>query len=196
MKSKNLNTNTPKSGKQKFKFSLFFFLIPLLSPLLFNCESSTIDPSKVKPFEGPTLKTFDMKMVYTDSGKVKTIMNAPLRLEYKNGDETYPNGIVLDFYNAQGEKYTRLTADKAHKLSKENKYTAFGNVVVINTLEKQQLNTEELNWTPSNHKITTDKNVTITTETEILKGKGMTARQDFSTYKITKPTGKFSIEKE
>lgn len=193
-KSKDLNPKTCTTSEKRFGFSLFFFLSFLMPACFFACETNTLNPAVIKPLEGPTLKTFDIHMIYTDSGKVKTEMHAPLRLEYKNGDETYPNGITLDFYNAQGKRYTQLKADKARKLNQENKYTAFGNVVVKNTQEKQQLNTEELNWTPSNHQIFTDAHVIITTETEILKGKGMTANQDFSTYTIKQPTGKFTVK--
>jgi lipopolysaccharide export system protein LptC len=66
-------------------------------------------------------------------------------------------------------------------------------VVLENAVKKETLRTEELFWNKQTRKIHTDKFVTIQTETEILKGTGLTANQDFSDYNITNPTGVFSI---
>jgi hypothetical protein len=58
------------------------------------------------------------------------------------------------------------------------------------------MNTEELNWVPAKQKIFTDKFVTIQTKEEVLKGQGLEAKQDFSSYRILKPTGTFPITQE
>jgi hypothetical protein len=55
------------------------------------------------------------------------------------------------------------------------------------------LSTEELNWDPQKQIVFTDKFVVIETPTEILKGEGLEANQNFTKYKILKPTGVFSI---
>ena len=67
--------------------------------------------------------------------------------------------------------------------------------VVVNQILKQEtLFTEELNWLQAEKKVHTDKNVTIQTPDELLKGEGLDAKQDFSWYRILKPTGAFPIE--
>ena len=66
---------------------------------------------------------------------------------------------------------------------------------VKNIEKKQQLNTEELFWTPNTKKIFTEKFVTIRLENdEILYGTGLDAAQDLSTYTITKPEGEFDVK--
>ena len=60
-----------------------------------------------------------------------------------------------------------------------------------NLEKKQQLNTEELFWTPATMKIFTEKFVTIKLENEVLYGTGLDATQDLSTYTIRKPQGEF-----
>lgn len=178
-----------------FKFSPYIWFVGLvISFLLLSCDPNQRDVTKIKPYEGPSLKTFNLKMIYSDSGEVVIRMEAPLRLEYENGDEFYPKGIQVDFYKRKSKGFTRLTADQARNIKAENIYVATGNVIVKNNETQQQLNTEELNWKPGSQQIYTEERVVITTPTEILKGQGLPARQDFSTYKIKKPTGKFSVK--
>ena len=44
--------------------------------------------------------------------------------------------------------------------------------------------------------IYTNENVKITTAKELIYGVGLRAKQDFTQYKIAKPTGVFSIDSE
>jgi LPS export ABC transporter protein LptC len=177
-----------------FQFTKFLLLIGLVGGLL-SCEKTRRSLGEMKPYDGPTIKTFDLAMTFTDSAKLQIEMKTPLRLEFENGNQDYPKSIEVIFYNKLQQKQTVLTANRARYDKATNKYTATGNVIVKNLLKNERLNTEELNWTPNNQTIFTEKFVTITTDKEILKGNGMTARQDFTAYKITLPTGRFAIEK-
>ncbi len=161
--------------------------------LCMACGDNAIDPSKNKPFEGPTMKTYDLVTNYSDSGRVKIRVKAPLQLEYQSGNQEFPKGISVDFFNQKEEIYSRLTAKQAFYEKDKNEYTAIGNVVVENITNKETLKTEELHWTPTKQEIYTDKAVTITTPKELLKGKGLVAAQDFGAYEIKKPTGVFAL---
>src|SRR5690606_41136095 len=66
-------------------------------------------------------------------------------------------------------------------------YKATGDVEVNSYEKDQKLNTEELFWRRDKGEIYTDKFVRIETAEEILLGEGLTATQDFSSYKILKP---------
>lgn len=164
--------------------------------LCMACGENPIDPTKNKPFEGPTMKTFDLVTNYSDSGKVKIRVKAPLQLEYQSGNQEFPKGITIDFFNYKGEVYSRLSAKQAFYEKNKNEYTALGNVVVENITNKETLKTEELHWTPTKQEIYTDKAVTITTPKELLKGNGLVAAQDFAAYEIKKPTGVFALPKK
>lgn len=172
-------------------FTYLFTLIAMIS--LAACSEAELE-SDMKPYEGPVVKAFNIFTVYSDSGDVKITVEAPLQLEYENGDQDFPKGVLLNFFNSEGENYNRLTSNRAKYFRRENKYVAYGNVIVKNIKNNERLNTEELTWTPNDKTIFTDKFVTITTPEEILKGQGMTANQDFTTYKITKPTGQFKVD--
>lgn len=149
----------------------------------------------MKNYEGPAIKAFDVEMEYSDSARLVVYMTAPLQLEYENGDQDFPKGIKVIFHNRQGQKQTELTANKAKHFKQDNRWVATGNVIVKNLLKNEQLNTEELIWTPNSQTIYTEKFVTVTTDTEILKGNGLKARQDFTGYRVSNPTGRFTIKK-
>jgi LPS export ABC transporter protein LptC len=127
---------------------------------------------------------------------VKIRVSAPLQLEYESGNQEFPKGIQVDFFNEKEENYSRLTAKQAFYEKDKNEYTAKGDVVVENIENQEVLKTEELHWTPIKREIYTDKFVVITTPKEILKGNGLVAAQDFTSYEIKKPTGVFSVPEQ
>lgn len=177
---------------KQYSIHVFGFLLFCIS--LGACEDTLEQSKKIQPYEGPVSTIFEVETLFSDSAKLKIKLNAPLQLEYQNEDRSFPKGVMINFYNAKGQNHAQLTANKGRFIKKENRYEATGNVVVKNLLKKEQLNTEKLNWTPANQTIFTDEFVTITTKKEILKGNGLEARQDFSQYKILKPTGEFVIK--
>lgn len=178
-------------GMAGFRLSLFLFL----TSLFVACVDASKSDKDVKPYTGPVIKTFHLNTVYTDSAKVRIKMYADLQLEYQNGNQEYPKGVKLEFFNELGQNHAVLTAKKGKFDKQKNEYTAYKDVVVRNLLKNEQLNTDELHWTPNTQKIYTDKGVTITTSKEILKGLGLSAKQDFTEYEILRPTGQFTVQK-
>lgn len=168
-----------------------FFLI-----FLYGCQEPSKDISKMKNYDGPDIEVTNVETLYSDSASVRVKMNAPLQLEFHNGDRDFPKGVKMNFFNEKGENSAQLTANKGKFNKAQNLYTAIGNVEVKNLLEKKKLTTEELNWSVDKKQIYTDKFVTIETDKEILKGTGLEATQDFSHYKILKPSGIFMVDQK
>ena len=176
-----------------------YWILGILACLLFAlpaCKDGLEGVNlKKTPYDGPVIKAFNLKMQMSDSGKVRIEVFTPLQVEYQNGDQQYDKGVTIDFFNPEGKQYSRLTADRGKYVKNTHIYTVFGNVKVVNSDKKEELKTEELNWAPHLQDIYTAQKVQITTPTEILYGNGLRAKQDFMTYKITQPTGKFTIKK-
>jgi LPS export ABC transporter protein LptC len=171
---------------------LFYSLIIII--FLCSCEPTKINPQE-KPYNGPILKAYKVFTILSDSAKQKVSLKTPLQLEFIDGNQEFPKGVEVIYYDEKKQPYAKLTANFAQYFKNENKYKATGNVIVYNMQKKEELKTEELNWTPNNQKIFTDKGIIITTPTELLTGNGLTARQDFKEYIITNPTGRFSLNK-
>ncbi|MGD1843649.1 MAG: LPS export ABC transporter periplasmic protein LptC [Thermonemataceae bacterium] len=178
--------------KNPLHYCLYFTII--LS--VWSCQNSKKELDEFQPYHGPVIEARDIETIYSDSAKVKMIVEGPLQRQYENQDLDYPEGVMITFFNEKEEKASVLTADKGHFDKEKNIYTATGNVIVIDLIGKKDLKTEELHWSPVKKQIYTEEYVVITTPKQILKGNGLVAEQDFSQYVITKPTGIISVDED
>jgi LPS export ABC transporter protein LptC len=172
------------------------WLLLLVLAGLSSCKNEKADLDKMATYKGPLMEVDHIQTLYSDSARLKVKMTAPRQLQMQNGDEVYPKGVNIIFYDKDGRISASLRSDRAKKVKHQEKelYTAYGNVVVVNNKKGETVNTEELNWSPTTKKIYTDKFVTITTADEVLKGEGLDTDQDFSYTRIRKPTGIFSLK--
>lgn len=162
---------------------------------LAGCDKTVVTGPKLV-YNGPFMETTNVLTLVSDSAKLKFQLTAPLEQRFENGDDIYPKGMVVTFYSADGKKtvINTLTA-KYGKLDKiKNLYIMRGDVRVVNVPQEQNMNTEELFFDKAKQLIYTDTAmfVKVTTPTEYLTGYGLTANQNFSRYRITKPEGIFS----
>lgn len=145
-------------------------------------------------YEGPLSEAENVEMYYSESERVKVKMIAALVYEYESGDQEFPKGIYLEFYDEFENLESTLSANEAYFFKKDNLWRGRGNVEVKNIKKKEQLNTEELFWNPKEEKIYTEKFLTIAQEDQVVSGEGLEAKQDLSNYKITDPIGKFNMK--
>jgi LPS export ABC transporter protein LptC len=151
--------------------------------------------SKARP---PSESATNIEILYSDSGKVKTKISAPIMNKYYDIDTPYlemPNGIKVIFFNDSLRENSRLTANYAIRYDKKNMMEARSNVIVVNE-KGEQLNTERLIWDENTEKISTPDFVKITTKDEIIMGKGLESNQTFTKYHILNVTGTFPLNKE
>jgi LPS export ABC transporter protein LptC len=172
-------------------FKSLFAAIALLA-LLAACKQPVQD---FAVYKGPLVRGENITTIYSDSGLTKIEMHAPLQEEWANGDRTFPKGIEIWFFDKMGVRESRLTANKGKFEKMTEIYTGMGNVQVENTKERKLLKSEELKWNRFEKRVYTNKFVRIETPEEILLGDGLTAAQDFSTYKILKLRGTIPVSK-
>lgn len=169
----------------------------LVCSLLVFCACSVQEDVKIfAPYEGPLAEIHNVESLFSDSAIVRVKMKSPLQYELQNNDREFPKGVFLEFYDIKGNVETTLESNYALYDSEQKIYHIKGNVIIKNIIKKEQLNSEELIWNPVTEIISApeDVQVRIQTQEEMLIGKGLTAKQDFSEYKILQPTGIFSIE--
>jgi len=127
---------------------------------------------------------------YTDSGRVKFKITAPL-LERYGGDDPQQiatKGINVDFYDDSNHMNGHISANYAIRHEKTGLMEGDNNVVVVNK-KGEKLNTEQLFWSQGKHLIYTNKYVQIKTASEIIYGDGLESNEDFTDYKITNIRG-------
>jgi len=172
-------------------YGLFAIIVFLLA-----CKGNEKDLQAMKPYIGPFLVSDNIKRVYTDSAKIKMYMTAPREEKMENGDMIYPKGVYVELFNEKQVRNTTLRANSGIYYKEKDMFTVTGNVVIIDSVKAQKMNTEELHWTPKDQKIFTDKFVIIQTQSDTLKGQGLEAKQDFSRWRILKPTGTIPVSQQ
>lgn len=161
----------------------------LLTFSLFSCHEEVAEEES-PPYEGPLIEADSIEILYSDSAIVRIRVEAPKQMEYESGNRTFPQGVHIDFFEPTGEKSSQLDAREGYYVREEERYTAIGDVQVKNMLEKKQLFTDTLHWVTREEKIFTPSNVTIVeNDTDTIRGTGMEASQDFSSYVIMNPEG-------
>lgn len=146
----------------------------------------------------PIESSRNVRMILSDSAKVKVILTTPLLDVYNTANNPYfelKEGVAINFYNDSMDIYSKVTADYAIRHLNTGITDAKGNVVVINE-KGEQLNTEHLTWNEKKQLIYTDDFVKISTADEIIYGSGLEANQEFSHYKITNIKGTINVKDE
>lgn len=167
---------------------LGFALLVVLS----GCNSSDLKEPLI--YNGPQRIVEDMETYYTEANQIKVKMVAAELHQFENGDQEFPKGIYIEFFDEEGVLETTLRANEAFYFKKEHQWRGRGKVEVKNIPKNEQLNTEELFWKPAEERIFTDKFVTIRQEKDVIYGQGLEAKQDMSDYLIKKPEGDFTVE--
>lgn len=170
------------------KFGLKTFAVLFVAFFFQSCDRENRE-NELKHYAGPMLVSKNLNTIYTDSGRTKLRMEAPIQVEFSNGNQEYEKGMTVRFYQKDGTVKSYLKADFVHYNKVQDLYTAVGNVVLEDLVDKQQLRTQKLHWSKFEGKVFNNEYVEITTPTQILKGKGLTALQDFSSYTILEPEG-------
>ena len=170
-----------------------FALLGLLVAVTAACYDDSRSADDFKEYEGPSVEVTDAEFLFSDSAIVRMKFTARRQLQYANGDQDFPEGIYIESYETDGSKTSTIVADRGHYDREDDKYTAEGNVVVKNLESGETLKTEILHWEPRKKEIYTDRYVEIASQEEVIMGEGLTADEDFSSYRILKPTGSFSV---
>jgi len=187
-------------GLIKENMTRFFLhiIIVTIALFLFSCKNDPVQVDELtKIHDYPVSTTYNVEMIYSDSGITRAIINAPLRETYIK-DENYvefKKGIQVDFFDKEQKPESKLTANYAISYNDKDIMEAKDDVVLINE-NNEQLNTEHLIWDQKEDKIYSEVFVKITTPERVIYGDGFESNQDFSKYKITKVKGIINLKDE
>lgn len=169
------------------------FLVLGIWLLMLSC-SQRKDLVDAPLYEGPLSSMDTSTTLLSDSGIVVMQMKADRQNNFENGDREWPEGFHIEWYNRRGQVTSFFRANYVYFTKSENLYRAEGNVIVKSNAKNDELNTEELFWDQEEEKFYTDKFVTINSDGEVHTGEGMESNQDFTAYRILKPSGTFRLE--
>lgn len=143
----------------------------------------------------PIQETWDGVVTFSDSGFIKAKLTFKHSSQFKKGtpeDRVLDNGLQVDFFNKEGKRTTVLTAKRAI-IRPNNDMEAFEDVV-IKSEDSTVVETEYMKWLNNVKKIYSDKFVTITKPTEVIRGYGFESDQNMTNYRIFKVSGEANIK--
>lgn len=170
-----------------------------LSILLFSCSNDLetiieISIQNQSSFPVETIK--DCEIIYSDSSKVRVLLNAAVMNRY-NDEKKYlklKDGLRVQFFDEKGKKESELLSEYAI-IDEENDIMQAEKNVVVRNVNGDVLETETLNWSQKKQEIFTDDFIKITTQNEVIFGQGLVSNQNFTKYTINKIKGTISIDR-
>lgn len=168
-----------------------------------SCDKET--ESFIDFEQTPVQVIHDMNVLQTENGETSMRMHAPLmqKFEYvkdslQQSYEYYPEGFFVDAYTENGELETSIVSQQAKHITTKDResWSAFGNVVIINHLKGEKIETDTLYWNRAEKKIYTDCYVRLSSDSGLMQGYGMTSDERARNSVILRPFDSYAIERD
>lgn len=170
-------------------------LLAVIGVGLTSCKKKEDGPAKKILYTGPTVETNNVLTLISDSAKLQVRLRSPLEQTFESGDQLYPQGMKVTFYNKKGTEVMNTLSGKYGKFEKaKGLYTVRGDVRVYNEEKQQRMYTEEMFYDKQKNIVYTDSTMfaKLVTPTDSLTGYGLTYNMVTSIYRFSRPTGAFS----
>ena len=172
-------------------FLRIFILIFLLSCEDNFQEIQNINSKNILPIG----ITENLKLIYTDSAKVKAILYSSLNKDFTNQSFPYsefPEGLKITFYDNDLNE-TIVTSDYAITYNKTNIVNLIGNVV-INNFDGSELKTKQLYWDPEQEWLFTEEKFSFKNIDYDIVASRLDANRSFTIFNTGKLDGKVLVE--
>jgi len=176
-------------------------MLVLLIPLWWGREND-IERINMLPGdpETPTVKGTNIRVIYSDSAKVKVQILAPAYQQFRDAERPYmefPEGMEVFFYDDSLKLESEITADYTIYYIEEQLWHATGNVVARRFDNGDALFTEELFWDEKEKQIYSDTYTKVHNEDNVLYGsRGFRSNQDLSNWQLIGSSGTIIVEDE
>lgn len=171
-----------------FRIFIFIFLLSCEDNFqeIQNINSKNILPIGI---------TENLKLIYTDSAKVKAILYSDLNKDFTNQSFPYsefPEGVKITFYDNDLNE-TIVTSDYAITYNKTNIVNLIGNVV-INNFDGSELKTKQLYWDPEQEWLFTEEKFSFKNIDYDIVASRLDANRSFTIFNTGKLDGKVLVE--
>lgn len=153
----------------------------------------------------PVQVVHDMQFLQSDKAFTKMRMNAPTMQHFEYTKDSvdqsydyYPDGFHVDLYTQDGALETEVTSQKAKHITTygQEQWSAFGNVVIINHLKQEKVESDTIYWDQSKQMIRTDCYVRISSPGGVMQGYGMESDEMARNATILKPFDSYSVMRD
>ena len=168
--------------------------------VVYSCKNDLGTAEKLDLSQTPVQVVDRMFVVQSENGMLQMRMEADVMERYDNDTvsyELFPKGIAVFGYNEEGLLETEITSDEARhikeKKSKDEKWEAYGNVVVKNIINQEVMETDTLYWDRKNEKIFTHCYVKMYSPDGFMQGYGMESDHRARNSVILQPFDSYGI---
>lgn len=172
----------------------------LLAAAFFSCKPNKAEEIKelTNKEELPSLILKDLTSIVSDSGRVKYRFITPEMAQYDQRSEPivdFPNGLHLYVYNVNEEIEAQVRCNYAIYHQNEELWELRKDVEAVNT-NGDVINTELMFWDTRNKKVYSDHFIKISTDSEIITGRGFESDDRLENYKILNISGILHIDED
>lgn len=165
--------------------------------LFFSCNDEIRTIKQIETHKFPTGEAQDFQLIYTDSTKIKAILESPLNLDFTNQKFAYmefPKGLEITFFDNQKNKNIIKSNYAIYYLPTQ--IVELRDSVQLITYNGKLLKTNQLFWQESSDWAFTEEPFSYidTLQGSITKGIGMDFDKNFSQLKAHKITGILPIK--
>jgi len=161
-------------------------LLIFFSLIMISCRTEKIKPSidyTIKDEDIPTHESWNSKVIFSDSGKIKAILFAGhIRVFPQKYETLLDSGITVEFFDDYRNKTSTLISKRGRVDDLRNDLYALDSVIVYS--DSLTILTELIKWRNEDRKIVSDKFVTILSPTEKIQGYGFESDQSLKNYII------------
>ena len=150
--------------------------------IVFSCKGNLSEAEKLDLSQTPLQVVDSMFFIQTENGKLKMRVEAPVMEVYDHDSlsyELFPKGISVYGYAENGSLETTIRSQKARhdmrktKGSEDEKWSAFGNVVIRNIVNQETMETDTIYWDQKAKEIWTDCYIKMYSPAGFMQGFGM-----------------------
>lgn len=151
----------------------------VVASIVVSCDRQEAEPLPTGDL--PQQVVNNMFAVESENGVIKDRMEAPVMERYTNDTasfEKFPEGLQVFGYNEEGALETLVISDGAIHFTPRNRrysetWSAFGNVVIHNVINRQTMETDTIYWDETLKEIYTDCYVKMYSPDGFMQGYGM-----------------------
>ena len=171
----------------------------VVASIVVSCSRKIAEAERLDLRATPTQRTYDMFAVQSSNGKVAVRLEAPLMEHYDVDTASYdsfPEGISVYGYTEEGSLETTIRSQKArHDMRKdgEDKWSAFGNVVIRNIVKQETMETDTIYWDQKKKEIWTDCYIKMYSPAGFMQGFGMRSDDMARNAVIQRPFNSYGV---
>ena len=182
------------------KYVALVAIVTAIATIVVSCSDQTPQGQIIDINAIPRQTVKDMYAVQTNNGMLQMRMEAKLMQRFQNDStkisyELFPEGFDVYAYNKDGLLETHIHSEVAkHSTTKnDEKWEAYGNVVIRNFIKGERMETDTLFWDRETKRIFTHRLVKMYSPQGFMQGYGMHSDEMARNARIMRPFDSFGI---